>query len=238
MVAGEKLGRAAAVERGAGTDRIEHHLGTGVAGNSHGLAIPQGRPVHDTTPHLDALLAHAAIIGMYERPHRAIADLQASLSQLGDQSAKGQVTTLTAFQQPLAMATDDLPGPMTTHPRRRNAPGRAEALYPDDRRLNAYAISLGCRSSRQAFPLHRPDNPFAKIHRIWSRHSGWPSTPATMLNQISRFLGIPYRFRPKSSRSRNSPAEDSNRSTHRPREGQPVRWLPARLRSSLRGRGR
>ncbi len=91
-------------------------------------------------------------------------DLEAAVSQLGDQPAQREVAAPATFHQPLAMATDDLPRPMATHPRCRRASRRAEALNPDDRRLDAYAKPLGRLSSRQAFLLNRPNSPVAQIN--------------------------------------------------------------------------
>ena len=49
---------------------------------------------------------------------------------------------------------------------------------------------------------HSRHHPFAQIQGIGSRHQCWPPTPASILNQIRRPLGIPFRFRPTQSCSR------------------------------------
>jgi hypothetical protein len=55
------------------------------------------------------------LLAVNERPDNPIVDLEPAIGQLGDQAAQREVSTLAAFHQPLAIATDDLPGPVTAH---------------------------------------------------------------------------------------------------------------------------
>src|SRR5207248_34331 len=68
------------------------------------------------------------------------------------------------------------------------------ARYPHLEKLRHLVTRLASRNqSHRALP---------KVARIGSCHACWPPTPASSLNQISRPLGIPYRF--TSTRSRSS----------------------------------
>jgi len=52
---------------------------------------------------------------VHENPHRTTVGFQATLSQLGDQTAQGEVLVATADEQPHAMLTRDRPLLVTTH---------------------------------------------------------------------------------------------------------------------------
>jgi hypothetical protein len=46
-----------------------------------------------------------------------------------------------------------------------------------------------------------PQEAAPQIHQKRLTHLCWPPSPARILNQISRHMGIPYRFRPLEKRS-------------------------------------
>jgi hypothetical protein len=62
---------------------------------------------------------------MDERPDPAIVDAQTPVSQLGDQSAQGEVALPATPQEPVPMLTDQLFQPMTPDSAGRHAAGPA-----------------------------------------------------------------------------------------------------------------
>lgn len=79
------------------------------------------------------------LLGVNEQPDRAIADLQAALSQFGDQSTKGEVVAPAALQQPILVRALHLLRPMTSHLAGRQAARLAESIDPIDHRADGNA---------------------------------------------------------------------------------------------------
>ena len=59
-------------------------------------------------------------------------------------------------------------------------------------------------------------NAFPKVNRIWLSHPYWPPGPASILNQTSDSLGIPFRFLFQARRSRGICSRLRERSTALP----------------------
>src|SRR5229473_6099874 len=86
------------------------------------------------------------------------------------------------------------------HLARRNAARLAQPPHPIDHRADAHA-KLGRRPApRHPTLLNRRNHPLTKIKGIGSSHRMLASIPASILNQNRPDLGIPNRFRLKSSR--------------------------------------
>src|ERR1700681_1242306 len=79
-----------------------------------------------------------------------------------------------------------------------------EAPHPIDDRADAHAKLRRRLAPRCATLLKHPHHPFTKIQGIGSAHRVLASAPASTLNQNPADLGIPNRFRLKSSRSSDS----------------------------------
>jgi len=130
-----------------------------------------------------------------EPPHRTVARRGAALGQLGHHRPQRQVRLLgDPRQQPLPLALQQKRSP-TAHPRRCRAPRRPPALTPLHHAGNAYFKQ---RRRRPARPTcrYRAHNTIPQIRRIGSRHRCWPPTPASILNQKSKDLGIPSAIQP------------------------------------------
>src|SRR5512134_596678 len=95
---------------------------------------------------------------------------------------------------------------VTAHLAGRDAAGLLITIDPVDRGADPDAEAGRRLPPRQTLLLHRRNHPLAKIQRIRSRHPCWPPSPASMVNHISRIMGILRRFSLSSSRS--SPGAD------------------------------
>src|SRR5919106_313364 len=85
--------------------------------------------------------------------------------------------------------------------------GRSCARYPIGqlhREACAHIVAASRRTSRLPTPNGRLDT-FPKVNRVRLSHPYWPPCPASILNQISDSLGIPFRFLFQARRS--SPRE-------------------------------
>ena len=69
---------------------------------------------------------------MNECPNCPIIYLQTAFSQFANKPAQGEVLSLAAFKQPVAVTIADRFGLVPTHLTGRNAAGRAHALDPVD----------------------------------------------------------------------------------------------------------
>jgi len=151
------------------------------------------------------LFFEAQLLGMDEVPDRAIIDLKAPLGKLGNQPTYCEVLLPDPLQKPLAMLTGNRFWLVATHLAGGNAAGLAHPPHPIDHRTDAQTKLRRRPVARQPTLLNRRDYTLTKIKRIWSAHRMLASNPASILNQNQPDLGIPIRFRLKSSRFR--PAE-------------------------------
>lgn len=139
---------------------------------------------------------------MDEVPDRAIIDLKAPLGKLGNQPTYCEVLLPDPLQKPLAMLTGNRFWLVATHLAGGNAAGLAHPPHPIDHRTDAQTKLRRRPVARQPTLLNRRDYTLTKIKRIWSAHRMLASNPASILNQNQPDLGIPVRFRLKSSRFR------------------------------------
>ena len=137
---------------------------------------------------------------MDEVPDRAIIDLKAPLGKLGNQPTYCEVLLPDPLQKPLAMLTGNRFWLVATHLAGGNAAGLAHPPHPIDHRTDAQTKLRRRPVARQPTLLNRRDYTLTKIKRIWSAHRMLASNPASILNQNQPDLGIPVRFRLKSSR--------------------------------------
>ena len=137
---------------------------------------------------------------MDEVPDRAIIDLKAPLGKLGNQPTYCEVLLPDPLQKPLAMLTGNRFWLVATHLAGGNAAGLAHPPHPIDHRTDAQTKLRRRPVARQPTLLNRRDYTLTKIKRIWSAHRMLASNPASILNQNQPDLGIPIRFRLKSSR--------------------------------------
>jgi hypothetical protein len=137
-----------------------------------------------------------------EIPHRAVIDLQAALTQLGDKSPQREVPFRDPLQQPGAVLAGDRLRLVTAHLARRNIPGSSELPNPANRRPDRYSKLRRRLPPRHSASNNRRNNPLTQIKRIGSRHLILASSPASTLNQNPADSRIPKRIRPNSSRSR------------------------------------
>src|SRR5215472_13846947 len=145
------------------------------------------------------------LLAVDEFPDRAVVDLQAKFSQFGDQAAQSEVSVATAVQQPSAPVPDQLLRPVAAHFARLDAASLASPSHPADHRAHPNPVMCRRLPSRHLATLNRAHRPFTKIHRVGSRHSCWPPSPASKLNRLSSDSGIPLRLRLNSSRSSAKP---------------------------------
>src|SRR6476620_8839612 len=148
------------------------------------------------------LFFEAQLLGMDEVPDRAIIDLKAPLGKLGNQPTYCEVLLPDPLQKPLAMLTGNRFWLVATHLAGGNAAGLAHPTHPIDHRTDAQTKLRRRPVARQPTLLNRRDYTLTKIKRIWSAHRMLASNPASILNQNQPDLGIPIRFRLKSSRFR------------------------------------
>src|SRR6478609_3986596 len=146
------------------------------------------------------LFFEAQLLGMDEVPDRAIIDLKAPLGKLGNQPTYCEVLLPDPLQKPLAMLTGNRFWLVATHLAGGNAAGLAHPPHPIDHRTDAQTKLRRRPVARQPTLLNRRDYTLTKIKRIWSAHRMLASNPASILNQNQPDLGIPIRFRLKSSR--------------------------------------
>src|ERR1700704_6188093 len=142
---------------------------------------------------------------MDEVPDRSVVDLKAALGELGDEPAQREVFLLGPPQQPSTMLAGDRLRLVAAHLARRSAARFPEAPNPIDDCADAHAKLRRRLAPRYATFLNRRNHPFAKIQGIGSAHRVLASAPARTLNQNPTDLGIPNRFRLKSSRARAPP---------------------------------
>src|SRR3984893_18003749 len=147
------------------------------------------------------LFFEAELLGVDEVPHRSVVDLKAALGELSDQPPQGEVLLLGPSQQPSTMLACDRLRLVPAHLAWRNAARFPQAPNPIDDRADAHAKMRRRLAPRYATLLNRRNHPYTKIQGIGSAHRVLASAPASTLNQNSADLGIPNRFRLKSSRS-------------------------------------
>src|SRR6476469_8914053 len=165
------------------------------------------------------LFFEAQLLGMDEVPDRAIIDLKAPLGKLGNQPTYCEVLLPDPLQKPLAMLTGNRFWLVATHLAGGNAAGLAHPPHPIDHRTDAQTKLRRRPVARQPTLLNRRDYTLTKIKRIWSAHRMLASNPASILNQNQPDLGIPIRFRLKSSRfSRRPPRQGFRLRSRRTRE--------------------
>src|SRR5712692_6883738 len=146
------------------------------------------------------LFFEAQLLGVDEVPDRAIIDLQSALGEFGDEPAQGEVPILGPQYEPSAVLTRNPLRLVPAHLARRNAARLAQPPHPIDHRADPHA-KLGRRPApRHPTLLTRRNYPRTQIKRIGSSHRMLASIPASILNQTRLDLGIPNRFRLKSSR--------------------------------------
>src|SRR6476619_289633 len=156
------------------------------------------------------LFFEAQLLGMDEVPDRAIIDLKAPLGKLGNQPTYCEVLLPDPLQKPLAMLTGNRFWLVATHLAGGNAAGLAHPPHPIDHRTDAQTKLRRRPVARQPTLLNRRDYTLTKIKRIWSAHRMLASNPASILNQNQPDLGIPIRFRLKSSRFSCAPSMRRN----------------------------
>src|SRR5580698_6805405 len=144
----------------------------------------------------------AELLGVDEVPDRSVVDLEATLGELSNEPPQGELCLLGPPQQPNTMLPCDRLGLVPAHLAWRSAARFPETPNPVDDCADAYAKLRRRLAPRYATLLNRCNHPFTKIQRIGSAHRVLASTPASTLNQNPTDLGIPNRFRLKSSRSR------------------------------------
>ena len=126
-----------------------------------------------------------------EPPHRTVARRRAAFGQLRHHRPQGQVRLLGDPRQqpfPFPLQQERAPAP---HLRRRHTPRRPPALTPLHNAGNAHPKQRRRRPARTT-RRHRTHNSISKIRRIGSRHRCWPPTPASILNQKFKPVGIPF----------------------------------------------
>jgi hypothetical protein len=133
-------------------------------------------------------------------PHRAITGRHPALAQFRHQRPQRQIRRFRKpGQEPIAFGGQRRPS-ATAHRLGRGTAGGAMPLRPLHHARNANPENL--RNPAAALPSrNRRYNTLPKIKRISSRHPYWPPSPASILNQKSRLLGIPLRFSPNESDS-------------------------------------
>ena len=122
---------------------------------------------------------------MDEVPHRTIIDLKATLGELGDEPAYGEVFPIDPLQKPDVVLTTNCFWLTPAHLARRNTAGLTEASNPSNHRIDAHPKLRGSSASRRPTLLNRRNHPLTKISRIRSAHHMLASTPASILNQTS-----------------------------------------------------
>src|SRR6202021_2001362 len=163
-------------------------------------APADGRHRDDPARRQSASFFVTELLSVDEFPHRAVIDLEATLSEFAHQPAHGKILPA-PLHQPFAMRPRNLLWPIATDLVRLDAAGLVEAPYPVDRRADAHP-KLGRRLMPRQAPfddsLHHP---LTKVVRIRSSHPCWPPIQASMLNQNQSDLGILNRFILDPSRS-------------------------------------
>src|SRR4029077_4166597 len=129
-------------------------------------------------------------------PYRPVIHLEATIGEFGDQPTQGELALAKPLPQPNLLLAPDRFRFVPAHLAGRHAPGLPEPAHPGDR--GAYPDA---KPRRRCMPRQTPGNrtnhPFTKIDRIRLCHPCWPPPPASMLNQISRKMGIPLSTQPK-----------------------------------------
>src|SRR3984885_15360515 len=128
---------------------------------------------------------------LQKMPKRIIADHQAAVGQLPEESAQREIRLLgDPRQNPIALARHKV-RPATAHPQRGRTADGALALRPlhnagdaDHERLGHRTAGLTRRDSRH--------HTLPQVQRISSRHPRWPPNPASRLNLTRALLGIPF----------------------------------------------
>jgi hypothetical protein len=119
------------------------------------------------------------VLGVDERPHHAIVDLQSPLGQFTDQTAQREGAIAAALQQPGPPGASDLLRAMTAHLTSRDVARSTPPLHLLDDRAGAKAEALRRRAARQLLLHNGFDNTLTQIGRVGLRHSCWPpSQPA------------------------------------------------------------
>jgi len=122
---------------------------------------------------------------MEEVPHRTIIDLKATLGELGDEPAYGEVFPVDPPQKPDAVRPGDRLRLVAAHLAWCNTAGLAEQPNPRDHSADADAKLRSRSASRHSTLLNRRNCPLTKINGIRSTHRMLASTPASILNQTS-----------------------------------------------------
>src|SRR5690349_1182418 len=148
------------------------------------------------------LFFEAQLLVVHEGPHRAVIHRQAALGELNDQPAQGEVSLFNPSQQPDAVLARNRPWLVTANLACGDATSLPQASHPPDRRTDANAKLLCSLVTGQTTGLNRGHHPFHEDQ--WNRldPSDAGLLPASILNQNQDDLGIPNRFRLKSSRFR------------------------------------
>src|SRR5271154_2652968 len=113
-------------------------------------------------------------IGVNEIPHRAIVDLKAALSKLGDQPAQGERAFPDAPRQKQSVLANNRLGLVPTHLARRDAPRLLNTPDPIDHRTRRNPKSRRRLMPRQPVSQNRRHRSLTKIHRIRLSHPCWP----------------------------------------------------------------
>src|ERR1700691_4857701 len=79
------------------------------------------------------------LLSVDELPHRAVIDLEATLGEFGHQPAHGKIRLPAPLHQPIAVRPRNLLRPIAADLGRLDAASLPEALYPVDRRADAYS---------------------------------------------------------------------------------------------------
>lgn len=144
----------------------------------------------------------AQSLGMDEVPDRSVVDLRAALGKLGLKAAQGNMLApAEPLQKPCSVRPKQRRSRPTDTPARSSAPRCPVALRPLHHAGHADVQNGSNRTNALAGHDARHSS-FAKIKRIGLRHKMLASTPASILNQKYKALGIRLRFNPRSCRSR------------------------------------
>src|ERR1700733_3755197 len=127
---------------------------------------------------------------LQKMPKRIIADHQAAVGQLPEESAQRQIRLLgDPRQNPIALARHKV-RPATAHPQRGRTADGALALRPLPNAGAAAHERLGPRTA--GLPRRdRRHHTLPQVQRISSRHPRWPPNPASRLNLTRALLESP-----------------------------------------------
>src|SRR3984957_8766424 len=123
-------------------------------------------------------------------PERIIADHQAAVGQLLEQSPQREIRLLgDPRQNPIPLARHKV-RPVAAHFQRSRTANGALSLRPLHNAGDADHERLGHRPAGLA-RRHSPNHPLPQVQRIGSSHPSWPQSKASRLNLTRAALGMP-----------------------------------------------